>query len=87
MTSISVRSVLQGFAHAPVPGIFGPTDRTRTRPYGTGHTLPVLVDCRGSREPRLTPSGVLSPDCTWRERMRSIRPEEVVVAGVRERCR
>jgi hypothetical protein len=67
VTSISVRSVLEGF-----PG------RRLTRL--------VPVDRRGSRELRIAPSGVLSPDCTWRQCMRSIRPEEVVVAAVRERC-
>jgi lipopolysaccharide heptosyltransferase II len=71
---------IAGAVGTPVIGIFGPTDRTRTRPYGTGHTLLVPVDCRGNREPCLAPSGVLSPDCTWRECMRSIRPEEVVAA-------
>jgi lipopolysaccharide heptosyltransferase II len=76
---------IAGAVGTPVIGIFGPTDRTRTRPYGTGHTLLVPVDCRGNREPCLAPNGVLSPDCTWRECMRSIRPEEVVTA-VRERC-
>lgn len=66
VTSISVRSVLEGFP-------------------GKRLTRLVPVDRRGSREPCLAPSGVLSPDCTWRECMRSVRPAEVVVAALRER--
>ena len=68
----------------PVIGIFGPTDRTRTRPYGAGHTLLVPAVCRGNREPCLAPSGILSPDCAWRDCMESIGPEQVL-AAVRER--
>jgi hypothetical protein len=63
VTSISVRSVLEGFP---------------------GKRLLVLGDVM--LDARLAPSGVLSPECTWRECMRSFRPEEVVVAAVRERC-
>jgi lipopolysaccharide heptosyltransferase II len=76
---------IAGAVGTPIICIFGPTDRTRTRPYGTGHTMLVPVDCRGSREPCLAPTGILSPDCTWRECMRSIRPEAVLTA-VRKRC-
>lgn len=85
---VSTDSALMHIAGAvgtPVIGLFGPTDRTRTRPYGTGHTVLVPVDCRGSREPCLAPSGVLSIDCTWRECMRRIRPEEVLAAA-RKHC-
>jgi heptosyltransferase I len=85
---VSTDSSLMHIAAAigtPVVCIFGPTDRTRTRPYGTRHTLFVPDQCRGNREPCLGLNGVLSPDCTWRECMRSIRPEQVL-AAVRERC-
>jgi len=84
---VSTDSALMHVAAAvgtPVVAIFGPTDRTRTRPYGTGSTLVVPAHCRGNRAPCLAPNGTLSPDCTWRECMVSITPERVL-AAVRER--
>jgi heptosyltransferase-2 len=70
----------------PTVSLFGPTDRTRTRPLGAGHTVLVPRGCRGQHEPCLTPLGELSRDCTWRECMRRIEPEEVL-AAVLERSR
>jgi len=66
-----------------VVGIFGPTDRTRTRPYGEGHTLLVPVHCRSHTSPCLTPDGLLDPSCTWQACMQSIRPDEVLGAILR----
>ncbi len=71
---------IAGAVGTPIFSIFGPTDRTRTRPYGMGHIMLTPVGCRGSTEPCLAPSGILSPDCTWRECMESIRPEAVLTA-------
>jgi ADP-heptose:LPS heptosyltransferase len=84
---VSTDSALMHMAGAvgtPVLGIFGPTDRTRTGPYGAGSTLLVPAHCRGNRQPCLAPNGTLSPECTWRECMQSITPEHVL-AVVRER--
>jgi lipopolysaccharide heptosyltransferase II len=67
----------------PVVGIFGPTDRTRTRPYGEGHTLLLPAHCRSHTSPCLTPDGQLDPSCTWQACMQSIRPEEVLEAVLR----
>jgi ADP-heptose:LPS heptosyltransferase len=66
-----------------VVGIFGPTDRTRTRPYGEGHTLLVPDHCRSHTNPCLSPDGQLDPSCTWQVCMPSIRPEEVLEAILR----
>jgi lipopolysaccharide heptosyltransferase II len=66
-----------------VVGIFGPTDRTRTRPYGTGHTLLVPAHCRSHTEPCLAPGGDLAASCTWQTCMPSIRPDEVLGAILR----
>lgn len=70
----------------PTVALFGPTDRTRTRPLGAVHTVLVPRGCRGHDEPCLTPLGELSRDCTWRECMRRIEPEEVL-ATVLDRSR
>jgi ADP-heptose:LPS heptosyltransferase len=77
---------IAGAIGTPVLCISGPTDRTRTRPYGATSTLLVWDQCRGNREPCLAPNGVLSPHCTWHECMRSIRPDRVL-AAVQEHCR
>ena len=70
----------------PVVGIFGPTDRTRTRPYGTEHTILTPASCRGNAAPCLSVAGELSSECTWDVCLRSIRPEQVLRA-VLERSR
>jgi lipopolysaccharide heptosyltransferase II len=66
-----------------VVGIFGPTDRTRTRPYGPDHTLIVPRHCRSLTEPCLSPGGELVPSCTWQTCMPSIQPDEVFGAILR----
>jgi lipopolysaccharide heptosyltransferase II len=70
----------------PVVAIFGPTDRTRTRPYGSEHVILTPANCRGNTVPCLSLGGELSPDCTWEACLGSIRPEEVLRA-VLERSR
>jgi lipopolysaccharide heptosyltransferase II len=70
----------------PVVAIFGPTDRTRTRPYGREHVLLTPADCRGNTVPCLSLAGALSPECTWEACLRSIGPEAVLRA-VLERSR
>jgi lipopolysaccharide heptosyltransferase II len=69
-----------GAVGTPIVGVFGPTDRTRTRPYGPGHTLLTAPQCRSNLEPCLLPGGHLIPQCTWRECMPSIAPEQVLGA-------
>lgn len=70
-----------------IVGIFGPTDRTRTRPYGAGHTLLVPdKHCQGHGIPCLTIRGELSPTCTWQRCLEGIRPEQVLSAVFRQ-CR
>jgi lipopolysaccharide heptosyltransferase II len=64
----------------PVLAIFGPTDRTRTRPYGSEHVVLAPADCRGNTEPCLSVAGDLSPLCTWEACLRSVRPEDVLRA-------
>lgn len=66
-----------------VVGIFGPTDRTRTRPYGPGHTLLVPQHCLSHAEPCLSPGGDLAASCTWQTCMASIQPDEVLGAVLR----
>jgi lipopolysaccharide heptosyltransferase II len=61
----------------PIVGIFGPTDQSRTRPYGAGHLALRPANCRGHRVPCLNLMGELSPECTWDACLRSIPPEEV----------
>ncbi len=70
----------------PVVAIFGPTDRTRTRPYGSEHVILAPAHCRGNSVPCLSVAGELSPDCTWAACLGSIRPEDVLRA-VLERSR
>ncbi len=48
---------IAGAVGTPIFSIFGPTDRTRTRPYGTGHTMLMPVGCRGNRNPVSLPAG------------------------------
>lgn len=64
----------------PVIGIFGPTDRTRTGPFGEGHTVLVPPECHGQRAACLDVNGNLSPACTWQRCLRAITPKEVLAA-------
>ncbi len=69
----------------PVVAIFGPTDRTRTGPYGEGHAVLLPAVCRGLQVPCLGVMGELAPDCTWEACLGSICPADVL-ARVLERC-
>ena len=64
----------------PTVSLFGPTDRTRTRPRGARHTILGPASCRGNAVPCLSPMGILASDCTWRRCMASITPQEVLSA-------
>jgi lipopolysaccharide heptosyltransferase II len=69
-----------------VLAVFGPTDRTRTRPYGSEHVVLTPASCRGNSSPCLSVMGELSPDCTWEACLQSIGPDTVLRA-VLERAR
>jgi lipopolysaccharide heptosyltransferase II len=75
-----------GAVGTPVVAILGPTDRTRTRPYGNEHVLLTPANCCGNNVPCLSVTGELSPECTWEACLRSIRPRDVLRA-VLERSR
>jgi lipopolysaccharide heptosyltransferase II len=85
---ISTDSGLMHIADAvgtPVVGILGPTDWSRTRPYGKDHAVLTPAECRGHHTPCLNPMGELSPACTWGTCMQSIRPEAVLASAL-QRC-
>ena len=64
----------------PVVGIFGPTDRSRTGPCGTGHTVLLPPECPRLDVACLDVHGNLSPACTWERCLRSITPAQVLAA-------